>query len=186
MGASAINDGYYDYIFPANGANTPVEIFESDTPLIVEERCLLADSGGPGRMKGGLGRRVVFKIPDDEYAPIPPVNLGIQSGRYRYPPEGLFKGKDGAKAHFLVNGEAGNPYGLTQLKPGDVVTMDAAGGGGYGDPLERDPELVENDVADGYVSDQSAEKEYGIIVDPVTLKVDKDASDKLRASLKSE
>jgi N-methylhydantoinase B len=92
MGASTRNDGYYVYIFPANGANTPVEIFESDTPLLVQKRELLQDSGGPGRMKGGLGRRVVFHIPDDDYAPLPPVNLGIQAGRFQYSPEGLFGG----------------------------------------------------------------------------------------------
>jgi len=184
MGASAINDGYYDYIFPANGANTPVEIFESDTPLIVEKRELIPDSAGPGKMKGGLGRSVVFRIPDDEYAPIPPVNLGIQSGRFRYPPEGLFGGKDGAKARFLINGEPGNSYGLTQVGPGDVVIMDAAGGGGFGDPLERESELVENDVADGYVSIESAKEDYGVVIDPETLKADVDASEKLRASLK--
>jgi len=184
MGASAINDGYYDYIFPANGANTPVEIFESDTPLIVEKRELIPDSAGPGKMKGGLGRSVVFRVPDDEYAPIPPVNLGIQSGRYQYPPEGLFGGKDGAKARFLINGEPGNPYGLTQVGPGDVVIMDAAGGGGFGDPLERESELVENDVADGYVSIERAKEDYGVVIDPETLKADVDASEKLRASLK--
>ena len=83
MGAGAANDGNYVYIFPANGANTPVEIFESDTPLIVEKRELLIDSGGPGKMKGGLGKREVFRIPDDQYAPIPPVNLGIQAGRFQ-------------------------------------------------------------------------------------------------------
>ncbi len=107
MGAGARNDGNYVYIFPANGANTPVEIFESDTPLIVEKREILSDSGGIGRMKGGLGKREVFRIPDDEYAPMPPVNLGIQAGRYVYPAEGLFGGKPGAKAQFLVNGEPG-------------------------------------------------------------------------------
>jgi len=185
MGASAINDGYYDYIFPANGANTPVEIFESDTPLTVEKRELIPDSAGPGKMKGGLGRRVVFRVPDDEYAPIPPVNLGIQSGRFRYPPEGLFGGKDGSRARFLINGEPGNSYGLTQVGPGDVVTMDAAGGGGFGDPFEREPELVENDVADGYVSIESAKEDYGVVIDPETLKADVDASEKLRASLKT-
>ena len=63
MGASASADGHHVAIFPANGANTPVEIFESDTPLIVEKRELLADSGGPGKMKGGLGRRVVLPDP---------------------------------------------------------------------------------------------------------------------------
>jgi N-methylhydantoinase B len=180
MGASSSNDGYYDYIFPANGANTPVEIFESDTPLIVKERALLQDSGGPGRMKGGLGRRVRFAVPDDEYAPVPPVSLGIQSGRYRYAPEGLFGGKNGALAQFLVNGEKGNPYGLTQLKPGDVVVMDAAGGGGYGNPKERDPELVENDVADGYVSIEKARDEYGVAIDPGALKLDRASTKKLR------
>ena len=65
-----------------------------------------------------------------------------QSGSYRYPPEGLFDGKGGANAQFLINGEPGNPYGLSQLKPCDVIVMDAAGGG-YGNTLDRDPELVE-------------------------------------------
>ncbi len=57
MGPSSVSDGNYVYIFPVNGANTPVEIFESDTPLIVEKRELLIDSGGPGRRKGGLKGR---------------------------------------------------------------------------------------------------------------------------------
>ena len=69
--------------------------------------------------------------------PCPPVNLGMQSGRYVYPPEGLFEGRPGARARFLVNTTPGNPYGLTQLVPGDVVTIDAPGGGGYGEPFER-------------------------------------------------
>jgi len=180
MGAGAHNDGNYVYIFPANGANTPVEIFESDTPLIVEKRELLTDSGGPGKMKGGLGKREVFRIPDDDYAPLPPVNLGIQAGRYVYPAEGLFNGKPGKKAQFLVNGEPGNPYGLTQLKPGDVVTIDAPGGGGYGDPFERDPEMVLQDVIEGYVSIESAQDDYGVVIDPGTLTLNIDATKKLR------
>jgi len=176
MGASASGDGNHVYIFPANGANTPVEIFESDTPLIVEKRELHIDSGGPGRLKGGLGRQVVFKVPDDASAPLPPVNLGIQAGRYRYPPEGLFGGMAGSRATFLVNGKPGNPYGLTRLLPGDVVTMDAAGGGGYGNPLEREIELVANDVLDGYVSLESARETYGVIINPETMELDREAT----------
>ncbi|MBW1806997.1 MAG: hydantoinase B/oxoprolinase family protein [Deltaproteobacteria bacterium] len=180
MGASSANDGYYNYIFPANGANTPVEILESDTPLIVESRELLIDSGGPGKSKGGLGRRVVFKVPTGVTAPSGPVNLGIQSGRFRYPPQGLFGGKDGAKAGFVVNDKPGNPYGLTQLKPGDRLVMDAAGGGGYGNPYERDAELVAQDVIDGYVSYEKARDEYGVVIDPDSGQVDSAATEKLR------
>ena len=183
MGASSSSDGNYVYIFPANGANTPIEIFESDTPLIVERRELIPGSGGPGRMKGGLGQREVFKVPDDKYAPIPPVNLGIQAGRHVHPPEGLAGGKVGARAQFLVNEEPGNPYGLTQLKPGDAVTIDAGGGGGHGNPLEREPEMVERDVMEGYVSLESAKEDYGVVIHSRTMKVDEEATRKLRASL---
>ena len=162
LGAGAARDGEGSFIFPANGANTPVEILESDSPLIVECRELLPDSGGPGRQRGALGRREVFRVPDDAYAPQPPVHLAIQSGRFKLPPEGLFGGRPGAMAQFLVNGKPGNPYGLTRLAPGDTVVMDAAGGGGYGDPRERDREALERDLREGKISPDAARRDYGI------------------------
>lgn len=110
--------------------------------------------------------------------------MGIQSGRHQYAPEGLFGGGEGAKAAFLVNGEPGNPYGLSQLKPGDVVTIDAAGGGGYGDPLERDLERVEADVRDGYVSLEAVEKDYGVIISSETGLADQAATEKMRETLR--
>jgi len=162
LGAAASRDGEGSFIFPANGANTPVEILESDTPLLVKERALIADSGGPGRQRGALGRREVFWVPNDAYAPSGPVTLAMQSGRFRLPPDGLFGGKPGAKAQFLVNGKSGNPYGITRLREGDTVVMDAAGGGGYGDPKERDPESISRDIADGRVSRAGAARDYGL------------------------
>jgi N-methylhydantoinase B len=164
MGASSLKDGEQCYIFPANGANTPAEIMESDTPLIVEMRELLPDSGGAGKLRGGLGCRIIYRVPDDETAPLPPVSLGIQSGRFRLAPEGLSGGQPGARAQFLVNGKPGNPYGLTRLQPGDVVTMDAAGGGGYGDPRERDRDALLKDVRAGKVTAAGAKKDYGVNV----------------------
>jgi len=161
LGASAASDGEGSFIFPANGANTPVEILESDAPLVVERRELLPDSGGPGAQRGALGRREVFRVPDGPGAPQAPVMLAIQSGRFRLPPEGLFGGRPGARAHFLVNGEPGDPYGLTELRPGDTVIMDAAGGGGYGDPAKRDPELLARDLREGKVSAEGAQRDYG-------------------------
>ena len=82
-----------------------------------------------------------------------------------------------------MNGVSGNPFGLTQLKPGDTVTIDAAGGGGYGNPLERDTEMVDSDMLEGYVSIEAA-KEYGVAIDPKTMKVDEEATRKLRESLR--
>jgi len=161
MGAGAMRDGEGSFIFPANGANTPVEILESDAPLIVERRELLPDSGGAGKQRGALGRREVFSVPADASAPLM-MNLAMQSGRFRLPPEGLFGGKPGALAQFLVNGQPGNPYGLTRLQPGDTVTMDAAGGGGFGDPRARDRDALARDLSEGKVSRANSQLDYGI------------------------
>ena len=180
MGASSKQDGHHCAIFPANGANTPVEIFESDTPLLVLERKLITDSGGPGRMRGGLGRTMVIKVPDDEYAPQPPVTVAIQAGRYKYPPEGLFGGRPGARAQFLVNGEPGDPSGLTFCNPGDVMAFHSAGGCGYGDPFERDPEMVRRDVIYGYVSPERAREDYGVVIDPKAYEIDYETTERLR------
>jgi N-methylhydantoinase B/oxoprolinase/acetone carboxylase alpha subunit len=184
LGASSSRDGHHCAIFPANGANTPVEIFESDTPLLVEAREILCDSGGPGRMRGGLGRRMAVRVPDDAKAPRPPVTIAVQAGRFRHPPQGIFGGKAGARAQFRVNGAPADPSGLTHCAPGDLVTFDSAGGGGCGDPLERDPEAVRRDVANGYVSLERAREDYGVVMEPGGLSVDMEATWALRAARK--
>jgi N-methylhydantoinase B len=182
LGAGSRMDGHQCAIFPANGANTPVEIFESDTPLIVEERSLITDSGGPGKQRGGLGRKMVIRVPDDEFAPQPPTSIAVQAGRYRYAPRGLFGAGAGAGAQFVINDEAGDPSGLTLCQSGDRIQFHSAGGGGYGNPLERDPEAVAADVFNGYVSIERARADYGVVVDPVSFKVDLEETEKIRAS----
>ena len=180
LGASSRKDGHHCAIFPANGANTPVEIFESDTPLLVAERSLVTDSGGPGRLRGGLGRRMRLRVPDDDFGPQPPVTVAVQAGRFRYPPDGVFGGGAGSKARFLRNREPADPSGLTFCERGDVIEFYSAGGGGYGCAFERDPEAVLADVMNGYVSIERARQDYGVVIDPATLKVDIAATLRLR------
>ena len=185
MGASSSMDGHHCAIFPANGANTPVEILESDTPLIVFERSLLPDSGGPGKKRGGLGRKMVIHVPDDKLAPLYPVTIAVQAGRFRYPPEGLFEGGYGSKAIFLKNGEPADSSGLTFAEPGDSVEFHSAGGGGYGSPFERDPEEVVQDVRNGYVSIEKAYEDYGVIMMPNSLEVNEAATTAYREQRRS-
>jgi N-methylhydantoinase B len=182
LGAGSRMDGHHCAIFPANGANTPVEIFESDTPLLVEERSLICDSGGPGKMRGGLGRKMVIRVPEDEFAPQGPTSIAVQAGRFKYAPQGLFDAGPGAPAQFLVNDQVGDPSGLTLCHSGDVIAFHSAGGGGYGNPLERDPQALENDVLDGYVSIEKARDDYGVVIDPEKMEVDLAATDKVRSS----
>ena len=132
-------------------------------------------------MRGGLGRRMVIWVPDDEYAPLPPVTIAVQAGRYHYPPLGIFGGLPSAKAQFLKNDQPADPSGLTFCQPGDCVAFYSAGGGGYGDPVERDPVAVERDVLHGYVGIESARVDYGVVIDTDGLKLDLVETKKLRA-----
>ncbi len=89
------------------------------------------------------------------------------------------------KAQFVVNDQAGDPSGLTLCESGDVIQFHSAGGGGYGDPLERDPQEVEQDVFNEYVSIEQARNDYGVVIDSKRLKVDLKETEKLRASRKA-
>lgn len=180
MGASSRFDGHHCAIFPANGANTPVEILESDTSMIIESRSLIQDSGGPGRQRGGIGRQMIIRSPEDGDNSPGTMSIAVQAGRYIYPPEGIFDGRDGSLAKFLKNSKNADPSGLTFCEPGDEISFISAGGGGYGDPFKRDTKAVERDVQYGYVSIKRAKKDYGVIIKPDTLTLDLTATLKFR------
>jgi N-methylhydantoinase B len=133
-------------------------------------------------MRGGLGRKMIIRVPDDEFAPSGPTSIALQAGRFKYAPGGLFGAESGAIAQFLVNDEAGDPSGLTLCQPGDVIQFHSAGGGGYGVAFERDPGAVEQDVRNGYVSIEKAREEYGVVVEPDNLEVNLAETEKIRAA----
>src|SRR6185369_16521534 len=168
--------------FPANTCNTPAEIFEADSPFIVEKRAISTDTGGAGRQRGGLGQEVVWRVRDDAFAPIPPVTVSTVMGRVRRSPQGLFGGGEGGKSSYQINGVDSEWGGLNQCKPGDVIRFCQPGGGGYGNPMEREMERVAQDVRNEYVSIQSARENYGVVIDTATLELDLKATQRLRAS----
>lgn len=155
LGAAAHRDGPASLSFPSNVSNTPVEIMETVAPVRVLEKRLLPDSGGAGRFRGGLGQRVSFQsvAPD-------PMTVSFLAERTRFPATGLFGGRAGAVGGVRIAGRAVDPKATHVVPPGAVIELTMPGGGGFGDPRERDREAVRVDVAAGYVT-SAARGAYG-------------------------
>jgi N-methylhydantoinase B len=174
--------------FPCNISNTPIELIESDVPIVWEKRELVCDSGGPGKFKGGYGQEFAFSVPSGEIGPMKgePVFASMRGGRFERPCQGILGGKSGNLSKIFINN---NPVSLTKprfsLKPGDTLRYIVPGGGGYKSPLDRDLHLVEEDVRSGLVSVESAGKDYGIVIDRENMRVDDEATKKLRLSLQN-
>jgi N-methylhydantoinase B len=139
------------------------EFLENEMPLVVERSELRADSGGPGATRGGLGLRREIRLGGEG-------TYSVLSDRAVIPPFGVLGGAAAAAVQVSIRREGsetalatpGKATGML-LREGDVLIMQSAGGGGYGDPLARDPALVEEDVASGYVSAEQARAQYGVV-----------------------
>ena len=132
-----------------NVANTPIEVVEAGVPLRVERYALIPDSGGRGRYRGGLGlRRDVRVLVDD-------ASLNLLGDHCKFPPTGMLGGKDGQTGRYVLNPDTDaervmpNKLSNYRMSAGDVISMQTPGGGGYGDPAQRDPALIERDRREG-------------------------------------
>jgi N-methylhydantoinase B len=148
MGAKNDRDGLSAAPWPSNAGTTSAEIVESSTELLFRRRALVADSGGDGTFRGGLG--VATEI---ELRSAAPAILSMMTDRITHPPLGR-NGGGAATPNVLERSTGGivPPKGRTELKPGEVLIMRTPGGGGFGPPEKRDPELRRRDVEFGYVS----------------------------------
>ena len=140
-----------------------IETNELNMPHITEWHEFQVDSGGAGKFRGGLGVRYSIRFYDE--APF----LAVFGDGVENPPFGLYGGHPGTCNRLLVN--EGTPTeevlpakGMRQLKKGDTYTVYSSGGGGWGDPRERDRAAVLDDVRNGYVSREAAEKVYGVVI----------------------
>jgi len=159
-GARPTKDGLSATAFPSGVRNTPVEINEAISPILVRRKEYRTDSGGAGRWRGGLGQ--VMEIANVEGAPFA---LSSMFDRVRNAPRGRAGGGEGARGRVsLASGAERSPMGRQSIPANDTLVLEMPGGGGYGDPRTRAPALVARDVRDGLVSRDAAREIYGVIV----------------------
>src|SRR5215470_9573258 len=180
LGARPFADGV-DVIYYIGQENYPVEYVERDFPLRIERYEVRPDSGGPGLHRGGTG------VIRDVRVLCERAELATRMENVLVAPYGVTGGRAGRTGRVILN--PGTPAerelpaqgdGIV-LTRGDVLRLETCGGGGWGDPRSRDPMRVRDDVARGFVTARRAYEDYGVVLDPATLDVDKTATQEERA-----
>jgi len=167
------------HVHMTNTMNTPIEAMELDYPVRFLTYHLRPDSGGPGKWRGGCGLERSWMLL------APSATLSILAERNKIQPWGLFGGKPGTLGEYLLKKTDGTTVKLrskctVKMTEGDVLVIRTPGGGGYGDPYKRDPNLVLQDIINGLVSSEAARRDYSVVIDKDHMAVDLEATDRLR------
>jgi len=178
-GASDKNDGASSLINNVNGSfkDLPVEVFESKYPILIQSYGIRTDSGGAGKFRGGNGTYREYLIETDS-------DLFLWFERSVTTAWGLFGGQPGKAPNVLVNqpDQTSAEYlkinGIKVVKGTQIKSL-TGGGGGYGDPMERNPDAVLKDVIDGYVSVGHAREAYGVAITE-NMSIDQQETTRLR------
>src|SRR5579864_2368093 len=168
----------------ANMASQPIEVTESEQPLQITAYEFIQDAMGPGKWRGGAPFRREYRLLADEAI------LQVRSDRHAFRPFGLYGGGPGRPSMNCPNPDAQPAPPPSKLpmnmKRGDLFRHEVAGGGGWGDPLERDPTLVLQDVLNGFISERAARDDYGIILAGTPLAVDAAETAALRQQIRTQ
>ena len=156
-GARPNGDGPGCLSFPSNVSNQPIELFESQAPLLVTEKCFVPDTAGEGKHRGGDAQRLSFRSMAST-----PITMTIRHERITYPPRGLLGGQNGAAGLDLVNGKPIPAKSRQLLAPGDVATFQMPGGGGLHAPEQRAKDALDRDLKRGLLSMDKAKQVYGV------------------------
>jgi N-methylhydantoinase B len=165
----------------ANLSNVPIEEVELRQPVKVEEYGFVPDTGGPGKWRGSLSVVRQLRFLEQEGV------LQIRSDRRKFPPYGLEGGNDGTSSWNILNPGPSQeilPTNITcHIVEGDVLRHIMAGGGGFGDPLERNPALVLKDIVQEKISVDYALREYGVVVDGAESQLNMEQTKKIREAM---
>jgi N-methylhydantoinase B len=157
--------------------NNPIEVLENKAPLLIEGYYLRQDSCGAGMHRGGLGATRVYRF-------TAPGNAVTILKKTKTKPWALNGGQEADSNHIIVwpgtDREERTGAINQRLESGEVLISSAGGGGGWGNPFNRSVEKVLEDVRNGYVSQESAKRDYGVVIDTTTWTVDTDATAKSR------
>jgi N-methylhydantoinase B len=171
-GARATKDGLHATAFPSGIAGVPAEVIEQLSPVIVHAREIREESGGAGTWRGGCGQRLVLGVRTAR-----PYTFSGLFDRLHHPAQGFAGGHEGACGGIsLSTGQRIESKGSLELAPDTVITLELPGGGGFGNPLSRNPDQVLADVESGLESIERARETYGVVIDPSTLEVDANAT----------
>ena len=166
----------------SNIANTPAEVIEAENPIVIEEYALMADTEGAGRFRGGLGMVRTYRYQMDDTV------VQVRADREKTPPYGLHGGHPSVTTKVTVtkDGKASSMPSkfLVNLNRGDSLRISWPGAGGWGDPLDRDPEQVLQDVIEEKVSMQRARDVYGVVIEEESRSIDWSATHRLREELR--
>jgi N-methylhydantoinase B len=184
IGARYAKDGIEATTSPYNATNVPIEVQELHNPVLIERLEFVQDSAGAGRSRGGCAVRKHLRVLAES------TNFYNVGDRAKFPPYGLFGGRPGTLGRTTLNPGQSNERelaskGTYRLAMDDVISWQTAGAGGNGNPFERHPEQVLDDVLDGYVSVAAAAQQYGVVVEEGT-RVDDGGTRRLRQTLEAE
>jgi N-methylhydantoinase B len=176
-GARPHKDGLSATAFPSGVRTIPIEATESVAPVIFHRREFREGSGGAGEWRGGLGQ--VIELGGTGATPIA---LLCNCERVHNPAHGRDGGGLGAAGKVsLRSGRPIRPKGRQTIPPRDAIELHVPGGGGFGDPLKREPERVRDDVLDGLISVEEARRDYGVAID-AQGEIDRDQTNRVRSS----
>jgi len=184
MGALRDADGQNALVHHSEGGcrSIPVEVIESRAPMLVERFELRRDSGGPGKHRGGLGVRKDYRTLSNGLA------ISLIERITGPEPPGLHGGNPGRRGTVVfypgTDREERGGRMKREMSPRDVASIETHGGGGYGDPFQRDPKAVLEDVRNGYVSPEAAQRDYGVVVHTANWTIDSKATARLRNELR--